>query len=1183
MPRLDKLRKQLKALAAGLPSRSNSLRLRLANAIAPEMTAAAPAEDELGTAHDGLEGLMQRTAELACLNAGLLREASERSLIEVALRQSDLRHREILDTASDQIYRISPTGHFTFVNPSAAQLVKRSVEECLGLHFLALLVEDYRAEAAAFYKEQVVSKTAITYYEFPVLAKDGSVIWLGQNLQLVIQDGRIVELQGIARDITGRKAIEQQLSDSERHYRVLFEANPKPMWVYDLETLGFLAVNRAAIRHYGFTQEEFLELTLRDISPWEDITPLLHPPINEARIWKHRKKDGTLIDVEITADRLEFHGRAAKLVAAFDVTAHKEAEKDLQFQKARFQQLFENTPMGIVSVDQNDSVLDANSAFEALFQLSLHDIRALPINDAIVPPALIDEARALSAATNQGEITACETVRQRKDGRLVPVQCYGVPILVNQKQVGAFAVYVDLSARMRLEAERRAVFDFIQGAIYTSDLDQLFKLAHKSIGELLYAENCFVALHDPVTALMHYEFWIDKYDPRPAPEPVSSNFGSHVLRTGEPLLLNRQLTDEWVRRGRGEKSGASSASWLGVPLRTHARTIGVLVVQHYEDENAYQASDQDFLMSVGSQIGLAIERKQSELALQSANRGALVKYEHLIERIASLAQTLGNAHDLSIIFRALREFACASAPCEGIVISFYEKEKRSRKIVYCWADNKELDLELPVDVPVGQGATGRAISTGTIIIDNDYKPMVGNGKPVLLGEYAEEGTPRSALIVPMTVMGRTVGCVELQSNQLNQYVQEHAEAMRMAGNLAANAVENVILMERKQEHEAQLRQAQKMESLGTLAGGVAHDFNNLMTAVTGYSELALRSLGPDDKIRSKLEVIKSAGERASGLTRQLLAFSRKQMLQPKVLELNQVITAIGKMLPRVIGEHIDLRYRLDRSLGQIKADPGQVEQVIMNLAVNARDSMPHGGSVMIKTENVHLTRRLSRGELIVEPGHYVMMSVSDTGSGMDADTQAHIFEPFFTTKDVGKGTGLGLSTVYGIVKQSGGSLWLYSEVGKGTTFKLYFPRVDEAVPSEDAEALTVVRGKETILLVEDEDVVRTLAREILEGYGYSVLVAANGREGLRIGSEYQTRIDLVITDVIMPQMNGPEMVGKMKDSRPDTRVLFMSGFTDDAIVHHGVLDDTVFFIQKPFSPDALANKTREVLDAHACY
>jgi PAS domain S-box-containing protein len=1126
--------------------------------------------------------------ELPAANEDLQQESTRSKSLEAALHTSAIRHLEILDFANDAMYRIGTDGYFTFLSRSAAALVGRSVEECVGLHFLDLIREDYRDLAAQFYRRQVKARVPLTYFEFPAVTRDATEVWIGQNVQLIIKDDEVLELQAIARDITAGKQIEQQLLDSERRYRRLFEANPLPMWVYDRDLLTFLAVNNAAVDHYGFSREEFLKLTINDIRPSEDIPAFLKfisfeaDGLDEASTWRHKKKDGTIIDVQITSHDLPFGGRPGRIVLAFDVTARKEAESELLLQKARFQQLFENTPMGILMLDEQDCIVNANKKFESMFQFTQSELRGQNVNRTIVPESCLAESEEFCFRTLHGRAFEEETVRQNKDGRLFPVKVYGVPIVADQKLAGTFAIYLDLSEQKRLEEERQAVFAIIQGAILTLDLGDLFQLIHQSISPLLYAENCFVALHDPATDMMRYEFWADKFDPCPAPNPAGTGFSGSIVRTGKPMLLNQALTDEFVRRGEIEKIGTTSASWLGVPLRTHSRTIGVLVVQHYEDPLAYDQKDLEFLMSVGSQIALAIERKQAEQALQDANKRALKEYERLIERIAALGQTLGSARDLTTIFRALREFAGASVPCDGLVISLYDREKNSRRAAYLWTDNKEFDPAVLGEVPVKDGLTGRAIRSGSVIIDNDFKPKILDRKALEIGDCQGESLPRSALSAPMTVMGRTVGCVEIQSYQTQAFNQEHATAMRMAANLAANAVENILLIEREQAKEEQLRQVQKMESIGTLAGGIAHDFNNLMTAVTGYSELALRSLSPDDPLRPRIEVIKGAGERAAGLTRQLLAFSRKQMLQPKVLDLNSVVTGIAQMLPRVIGEHIDLRYRLGDSLGQIKADPGQIEQVIVNLAVNARDAMPGGGWLTIKTENVHFTRRFGRGDLTVEPGHYVLMAVSDTGSGMDHETQEHIFEPFFTTKEVGKGTGLGLSTVYGIIKQSGGSLLVYSEVGKGTSFKIYLPRVDEIVENDETVADAAnLTGRETVLLVEDEEVVRNLSKEILETYGYSVLVAANGREGLSLGKEFQGPIDLVITDVIMPLMSGPEMAEGLRLSRPDTRVLFMSGFTDEAIVHHGVLDENVFFLQKPFSPEALASKTREVLDEAA--
>ena len=409
---------------------------------------------------------------------------------------------------------------------------------------------------------------------------------------------------------------------------------------------------------------------------------------------------------------------------------------------------------------------------------------------------------------------------------------------------------------------------------------------------------------------------------------------------------------------------------------------------------------------------------------------------------------------------------------------------------------------------------------------------------------------------------------------------ERRVAERTAEIVSANNGLQKEIAERKLV-EDQLRQSQKMESIGTLAGGLAHDFNNLMTAVTGYSEMALRGLELTNPVRSKIDEIKKAGERAASLTRQLLAFSRKQVLQPKVLDLNTVVIGMSKMLPRMIGEDIELRIELAASLDRVEADPGQMEQILMNLAVNARDAMPNGGLLTIETRNVYLDGNYASRHAVVQAGHYAMLSVSDNGYGMDHETQAHIFEPFYTTKEVGKGTGLGLSMVYGIVKQSGGTIWVYSEEGKGTTFKIYLPRIDEVGMTEELgeSSIAVQRGNETILLVEDEDIVRNLSKEILEDYGYAVVTAPNGQEGIRICRAFDGQIDLVITDVVMPQMSGRELAENVSVLRPDARVLFMSGFTNDAVVRHGVLVDDLCFIQKPFSPDALALKVREVLDS----
>jgi len=381
--------------------------------------------------------------------------------------------------------------------------------------------------------------------------------------------------------------------------------------------------------------------------------------------------------------------------------------------------------------------------------------------------------------------------------------------------------------------------------------------------------------------------------------------------------------------------------------------------------------------------------------------------------------------------------------------------------------------------------------------------------------------------------------------------------------------------------EEQFRQSQKMEAIGRLAGGIAHDFNNLLTAIIGYSQVVLSRLEEDDAIRWQIKEIEKAGRFAASLTNQLLAFSRKQLLQPRVLDLNSVILGIEKMLHRLIGEDVEMIVKLNPQLGNVKADPGQIEQVIMNLAVNARDAMLTGGKLTIETDNVVLDETYASQHANVSPGPYALLAISDSGTGMDKETQARIFEPFFTTKELGKGTGLGLSTVFGIVKQSGGHIWLYSELGSGTTFKVYLPLVDQPTQTIDVAVPQVetLTGTETILLVEDEEMVRTLTKEVLLSKGYKVLEAEDATNALELYEQHNETIHLIITDVVMPRISGRSLVETIKLSQPEIKVLYMSGYTDNAIVHHGVIDEGTAFLQKPFTPDGLARKVREVLDA----
>ena len=421
----------------------------------------------------------------------------------------------------------------------------------------------------------------------------------------------------------------------------------------------------------------------------------------------------------------------------------------------------------------------------------------------------------------------------------------------------------------------------------------------------------------------------------------------------------------------------------------------------------------------------------------------------------------------------------------------------------------------------------------------------------------------------LTKDGRTISC-EWYNTPL---IDDSGRVLGVAS-LVQNVTERVALEER-------LRQSQKMEAIGRLAGGIAHDFNNLLTVILGYSQIVADDVPSGSRLGDSAAQIKSAADRAAGITRQLLAFSRKQMLSPRIINLNEIVLNLDSLLRRLIGEDIEVLTAPAQDLGSVKADPGQVEQVIMNLALNARDAMPNGGKLTLETANAALDEAYAHGHQPVEPGNYVMLAVSDTGQGMSSETQARIFEPFYTTKEVGKGTGLGLSMVYGIVKQSGGYIWVYSEPERGTTFKIYLPRVDQSpeIVAPESHSRDVHRGTETILLVEDDSQLRQLSSLVLTQCGYKVLAAENPEQGLAFCQAKQTRIHLLVTDIVMPRMNGRQLAEQIQKVCPETRVLYISGYTSNAIVHYGVLDSGLWFLPKPFTLSALVRKVREVLDS----
>ena len=670
----------------------------------------------------------------------------------------------------------------------------------------------------------------------------------------------------------------------------------------------------------------------------------------------------------------------------------------------------------------------------------------------------------------------------------------------------------------------------IQGATYrislaahdSPTLQQLYRAIHEIVGELMPARNFYIALHDPATDTISFPYFVDVYDPPPeGPRPLRRGLTEYVLRRGESLLASEAVHRDLERRGEADLIGAPSIQWLGVPLKIGAKTIGVLTVQTYTEGVQYGAADMQVLEFVSTQIAMAIERKRAEETLRTTER--------FLRQVIDANPSLIFVKDWDGHFTLVNQAAAdiyGSTVHDQIGKTDADFNPKLREVEHFLRDDREVMTsqrpKLIPEEPVTDVRTGvtRWFQTVKVPLQTGDPPV-----PYVLG-VATEITDRKAL-------------------------------------------------------EVQLMQAQKMEAIGRLAGGLAHDFNNLLTAILGSAALLAEVITPGHAAREDVDAVRQAATRAAELTRQLLAFSRQQVLAPQVLDPNALIANLERMLKRLIGEDIALSSHLATPVGAVRADPGQLEQVIVNLAVNARDAMPEGGKLTLETANVELDRAHTKEHVVMEPGRYVMLAVSDTGVGMDAATKSHLFEPFFTTKEKGKGTGLGLSTAYGIVKQSGGYIWAYSEPGHGTTFKIYLPRVDAAAKRVTPAPVRTSPpgGTETLLVVEDQAEVRRLTTKVLEARGYKVLVASDGPEALRLAAQHPAPIQLLVTDVVMPGMSGSELAASLVRARPELKVLYVSGYADESIVRHGILEPGLAFLQKPFTPDALAAKVRAMLDA----
>jgi two-component system, cell cycle sensor histidine kinase and response regulator CckA len=775
---------------------------------------------------------------------------------------------------------------------------------------------------------------------------------------------------------------------------------------------------------------------------------------------------------------------------------------------------------GIIVTDPAGVILEWNPAAERMFGYTRAE--ALGQNSEILNrtgegPALTKAIRAGMRSRGQwsGELKV-----RAKDGSEREVEAIVIALRDGRgRTIGRVSVNRDITEQRRSERIRSATFLISEAANSTENPQELFRAIHDIVGELMPAKNLYIALYDAASDTISFPYFVDEHDAAGEPKRLGKGLTEYVLRTGQPLLVTPERSLELERAGHVEVIGTPSLDWLGVPLKVGERTLGVLAVQSYSPGVRYGEHEKHILQFVSTQVAMTIERKR----IEEERRGQQEFLRQVIDLNPNLIFVKDWDGRFTLVNRALAELYGAS-PDELVGKRDGDFNPNTEEVAQYLHDDREAMTsgrpKFILEEPNTDARTGRRRWFQVIKV-----PLrSAEGEPQVLG-VATEITHRKEL-------------------------------------------------------ESQLRQAQKMEAVGQLAGGIAHDFNNVLTAVLGYTRLLLKDTTLPQQARGDVEEIEQAARRAASLTQQLLAFSRKQMLQLTVLDVNEVVQGMRSLLRRLIGEHITLVATLDPRPMLVRADQGQLQQVIVNLAVNARDAMPAGGTLTIATAAVDLGPSFVVARPGSQPGPHILLQVTDTGMGMDAETRGRVFEPFFTTKSVGKGSGLGLATVYGIVKQSGGYIDVSSEPTQGSVFTLYLPRVLDAVPAVQEAPTTepASAGGETVLLVEDEAGVRSLARRALQRLGYRVLEAGNGEEALMVARQFQEPIDLLLTDIVMPEMGGRELAHMLVRERPTTRVLYTSGYPDTAGLQEEVQESAVAYLPKPYTPEELAGKVRDVLD-----
>ncbi len=1124
-----------------------------------DLTESRQMESELRRTHGDFERKVNdRTAELSKTNLALSAQVSQTQRALDALQKSEQRYRRVVDHIIDALLVNDTDGEVVYANDRLLELYGISRGDLPEFSLVNYTTPEWRDELRNYLGQILRGDEVPVEFAYEGVRKDGSRLWLQAIITPIVNDGETIGTQAIIRDITEKRRTERlqsalyrivglSRSPAELHtvyasinaivgeliyaknlYIALYDPDADminfPYWVDEKDP-------PSTPRRFGRGLTEYVLRTGE---------PLIATPdkLDELVQMGELKRRGSasldwmgvpLKDGEETIGALVLqsyepivqYGEAERdilLIVSHQIAAAivaKRKETALQESERKFRAVAETSPT-LILVSDGVHLSYANPATERASGYSREEL--LNIDPwSLVRVDFRPMLQKLAHSRLRGES------HPRK---------YEFPIITKsgeERWLGFLATTVefggkaailgsaeDITERRWAEQLQSALYRISEQAAAAEDLPQFFASLHGIVGELMPSQNFYISLYDDVTDTLSFPYFVDEEDTTPTRKQLGKGLTEYVLHTGEPLLASPEVFDALVREGKVEGIGAPSVDWLGVPLKSGLATIGALVVQSYTSNVRFNEKHKDILTFVSHNIATAIERKRSAEALRRSE----VRYRRQVENAV-----------YGIYRSSVNDYFLEVNPALVSMLGYESMEE-------------VLSLRLSRDVFVNLNELTELASS------YEHQDQIKNMEVLW---KRRDGTPF------------TVGL----SGRIVRNQQGEVESQEM---IVEDITERWTL-------EQQLRQSQKMEAVGRLAGGVAHDFNNLLMVIQSYAEMLQDSLPPEDPLQANTREIMKAADRAASLTGQMLAFSRKQIATPVLLDLNTVIAETAKMLERLIGEDIEFRVEAATPLWGIEADQDQIVQVLMNLCVNARDVMPKGGALTIRTAN-YAVHSSNVGGRYITPGNYVRFSVIDTGPGIPLELHERIFEPFYTTKGVGKGTGLGLATVYGIVKQSGGYVWVESELNKGAEFVVILPAISSLVHSK-ASASTEARqgGTETLLVVEDEDALREAMGAYLRSLGYTVLLANSGPHALSIAGQ-QEHIDLLITDMVMPKMSGAELTETLIGQRPGLKVIQMSGYTDDAVLQQGAHEHIEqMLLHKPFSLSVLARRLRETLDA----